>query len=201
MSQQESFLRSQRISLENAADLAGGQADTAHNLREEIDKASSHLESMLGTQGSALGGQRENIDLQQQRLRALGEARKEGWKGLTLTAGRASSQIREIVSTVRATINGLFDGSPAAVEGEAALEELSRTLEGHNAAQEGLIHTLRNTTCELQASVLVRLSSENWSDVFGGTGTCCGTASRVAAPGEGAGVAQETNQGYGGFAA
>ena len=141
---------SQRAGLENAAHMAGSQADNAQNLREEVDKASGQLETMLGAQGSALGGQRENIDLQQQRLLALGEARKEGWKGLTLTAGRSSSQIREIVSSVREKINGLFDGSPAAVEGEAALEELSRTLEGHNAAQEGLIHTLRNTTSELQ---------------------------------------------------
>ena len=154
VNQQQSLLVSQRLGLENAAHLAATQAESSLRLRDEVDSANSQLETAFGSQGSALGGQRENINLQQQRLLALADARKEGWKGIAHTAGRGSIQIREIVSAVRNKINGLFDGSPAALEGEAALEELSNALEGHNVAQEGLIHTLRNTTCELQVNIL-----------------------------------------------
>jgi hypothetical protein len=87
---------------------------------------------------------------QRQRLQALWEAKREGWKGLAASVGRGSLQVKEIVGAVRERIGALFDGSPVALDGEAALDDLQAALEGHSAAQEALVATLRNSTCELQ---------------------------------------------------
>ena len=124
-------------------------------MREDVDDANRYLDTALESQGRVLGGQLDDTALQKKRLQALMESKNDGWKGLSAVASRGSSQIRDIVGAVREKISGLFDGSPAAREGEAALAELSQALEGHNAAQEGLIYTLKDTTSELQVKYCI----------------------------------------------
>jgi hypothetical protein len=150
VSKQDSTLESQRKGLEEAARLAASSADGAQRLREAADGADERLRESLGAQCRALAGQEGNVVAQRQQLKAVWAAKRDGWKGLADTVGRGSLQVREIVGAVRERIGGLFDGSPVALEGEAALDDLQTALEGHSATQEALLATLRNSTCELQ---------------------------------------------------
>ena len=150
VSKQESILGLQRAGLEEAARSAATSANSARLLREEVDGADERLREALGNQCRALAGQEGDIAAQRQRLQALLEAKRDGWKNLAATAGRGSLQVREIVGMVREKIGGLFDGSPVALEGEKALDDLQAALEGHSVTQEALVATLRNSTGELQ---------------------------------------------------
>jgi hypothetical protein len=115
-----------------------------------MDGADERLREALGTQCRALAGQEGDVAAQRQRLQALWEAKRDGWKNLSATAGRGSLKVKEIVGAVRERIGGLFDGSPVALDGEKALADLQAALEGHSATQEALVATLRSSTGELQ---------------------------------------------------
>ena len=153
MSKQESVLEAQRAGLEEAALSAATSADRAQRLLEGVDGADERLREALGTQCRALAGQEGDVAAQRQRLLTLLEAKRDGWKNLAATVGRGSLQVRDIVGAVRERIGGLFDGSPVALEGEKALDDLQAALEGHSATQEVLVATLRNSTGELQVQL------------------------------------------------